>query len=145
MNEPMHHIRKAIISRLNGSVTHNGSNVPVYNKIPRDASYPLIRVYSVQTNEIDQNDSSYNHEVLTRVEVVTKFDTNAGGELIANQLISECLNLLRTRTAGYLDLSADGFNVYRITNEGISYLNDDLASSSYYRAIMDLNVRVTEI
>ena len=145
MIEPMHHVRKAIISRLSGSITHNGNSVPVYNKIPRDASYPLIRVYSVQTNEIDQNETSFNHEVLTRVEVVTKFDTNAGGELIANVLISECLNLLRTRSANYLDLSADGFNVYRITNEGITYFADDLPSASYYRAIMDLNVRLTEI
>ena len=60
----------------------------------------------VSNDEIDQNRSSYNMEVITRIEVVTRFDSDSGGELDCNLIVDECLSLLRTRSAGYFDLAA---------------------------------------
>ena len=140
MIDAMHHIRKAIIDRLTGNITHNGSPVSIYNVIPKNASYPLIRIYSVSSNEIDQNQTTFNSEILTRVEVVTRFSGDDGGELSANRLISDCLNLLRTRSDGYFDLSANGLKVYVVENNGITYLTDNFSDHTYHRAIMDLSV-----
>lgn len=140
----MRHIRKAILDRLSGAITFNSVTVNVYNTVPRGAAFPYIHVYSVSTNEIDQNATSFNAEVVTRIEVVDRFDSNTGGELSVNSIISDSLNLLRTRTAGYFDLSASGFKVYGVENRGITYLTDNLTDHTYKRAIMELVVKVTE-
>lgn len=145
MLEAIHYLRKAIIERLNGQVLINNKALPVYNRVPSNAKAPYIIVYSVSNNEIDQNQSSLTMELLTRVEVVTRFVGDNGGELDCNLAISKILSLLRTRSADYLDLTAAGFNVYTSVNEGIKYLQDDLKDHTYYRAILELSNRVEPI
>ena len=145
MREVIHRIRKAIIDKLNGSVELRGSQIPIYGRVPTDATYPFVRVYSVSNNEVDQNQSTYNMEVITRIEVVTRFESDSGGELDCNLIVDECLSLLRTRSADYFNLSEQGFNVYTSENEGISYLEDDFTDHTYLRAIIELSNRVEQI
>ena len=145
MLEAIHYLRKAIIERLNGQVLINNKALPVYNRVPSNSKAPYIIVYSVSNNEIDQNQSSLTMELITRVEVVTRFVGDNGGELDCNLAISKILSLLRTRSADYLDLTAAGFNVYTSVNEGITYLQDDLKDHTYYRAILELSNRVEPI
>jgi len=145
MLEAIHYLRKAIIERLNGQVLLNNKALPVYNRVPSNATAPYIIVYSVSNNEVDQNQSSLTMELITRVEVVTRFVGDNGGELDCNLAISKILSLLRTRSADYLDLTAAGFNVYTSVNEGITYLQDDLKDHTYYRAILELSNRVEPI
>lgn len=145
MHEILHHIRKAIIQRLNGDVYLNGNTVPVYNRIPNRANYPLIRIYSVGNNEVDQNQQSFNLEASIRVEIITRFDGNSGGELDCNLVVDQILNKVRTRSSGYIDLVANGWNVYAILNDGVSYLEDDFDDHTYFRAIIDLTVRAEKI
>ena len=145
MNEVIHYIRKAIITALDGNVNLRGSAVPIYGRVPSNASYPFVRIYSVSNDEINQNQTSFNMEVITRIEVVTRFQSDSGGELDCNLIVNECLSLLRTRSAGYFDLSSDGFNVYTSVNEGIKYLEDDFSDHTYFRAIIELSNRVEQI
>ena len=145
MNEVLHHIRKAFLDRLTDNLSVGGVDVSVYNVIPRNASYPLVRMYSVANNEVDLNRSNFNLEAQVRLEVITRFDGNSGGELQANQIVDSILNQIRTRSAGYIDLSAQGFNVYTITNEGVNYLQDDFDDHTYYRAIININVKAEKI
>lgn len=145
MNEIVHHIRKAFLDRLSGNISVGGIDVSIYNVIPRNASYPLIRVYSVSNDEIDLNRSSFNVEASLRLEVITRFDGNSGGELQCNQIVDEVLNQIRTRSAGYIDLSANGWNVYAITNNGVNYLEDDFDDHTYFRAIVNINVKAQKI
>jgi hypothetical protein len=145
MREVIHRIRKAIIDALTGNVELRGSAIPIYGRVPSDATYPFVRIYSVSNDEIDQNRSSYNMEVITRIEVVTRFDSDSGGELDCNLIVDECLSLLRTRSAGYFDLTEQGFNVYTSVNEGIKYLEDDFSDHTYFRAIIELSNRVQQI
>ena len=145
MNEILHHIRKAFIDRLSGNISVGGSNVSIYNVIPRNASYPLIRVYSVSNDETDLNRSSFNVEASIRLEVITRFNGNSGGELQCNQIVDEVLNQIRTRSSGYIDLSAQNWNVYSITNAGVNYLEDDFNDHTYYRAVVNINVKAQKI
>jgi hypothetical protein len=144
MTEAIHFIRRAIITRLTDAITVNGSYVPVYNRVPNDASEPYIRVYSVDSNEVDQNADTFMLECSTRIEVVTSFIGDDGGELQANQIASEILTLIRTRSGNYFDLSSDGFNVYTCTNEGTSYLYEDGVEKTYFRAILTISNRVEQ-
>ena len=145
MREVIHRIRKAIIDALTGNVELRGSAIPIYGRVPSDATYPFVRIYSVSNDEIDQNQTSYNMEVITRIEVVTRFESDSGGELDCNLIVDECLSLLRTRSAGYFDLTEQGFNVYTSVNEGIKYLEDDFSDHTYFRAIIELSNRVEQI
>lgn len=145
MNEALHFIRKAIIDRLTDAITINGSYVPVYNRVPSSASEPYIKVSSISSNEIDNNTTSFNSQCITRIEVVTAFNSDDGGELQSNQIVSEVLNLIRTRSSGYYDLSSDGFKVYTSINENTTYLEDDLQDKTYFRAIMEISNRVEKI
>jgi len=145
MIEAIHFIRKAIITRLTDAITSNGVTVPIYNRVPNDASEPYIRVYSVDSTEVDQNSDAFMLECTTRIEVVTSFIGDDGGELQANQIASDILALIRTRSGNYFDLSADGFNVYTCTNEGTSYLYEDGVEKTYFRAILTISNRIEQI
>ena len=145
MLEAIHFVRKAIIAKLNGNVTIDGSNVPIYGRVPTNASYPFIRVYSLSNDEADQNQTSFTTETITRVECVTRFASDDGGELDSNLMVSKCLELLRTRSANYIDLSANGFNVYTSVNEGVKYLQDDLSDFTYFRAIIEISNKIEQI
>ena len=97
MIEAIHFIRKAIITRLTDAITSNGVTVPIYNRVPNDASEPYIRVYSVDSTEVDQNSDKFMLECTTRIEVVTSFIGDDGGELQANQIASEILTIIALR------------------------------------------------
>ena len=145
MNEALQFIRKAILTRLTDAISIGGSNVPVYNRVPSDASEPYIRVFSVSNNESDFNATSFISECVTRLEVVTAFDSDSGGELQSNQIVSSILNLVRTRSSGYYDLSSDGFKVITCTNGGVTYFEDDLEDKTYFRAIVEISNKIEKI
>ena len=145
MNEALHFIRKAILTRLTDAISIGGSYVPVYNRVPSDASEPYIRVFSVSNNESDFNATSFISECVTRLEVVTAFDYDSGGELQSNQIVSSILNLVRTRSSGYYDLSSDGFKVITCTNGGVTYFEDDLEDKTYFRAIVEISNKIEKI
>ena len=145
MLDPIRFVRKAIINKLTGAVTIDGVNVPIYGRIPTSATYPLIRVYSVSTNETDENQDSFNTEVITRIECISKFYSDDGGELDTNIMVSKCLEQVRTRSANYIDLSSDNFKVYTSVNEGISYITDDLKDYTYFRGIIEISNKVEQL
>ena len=139
MREPMQYIRKAIIDAI-GTQSISGQPVQVTNRVSRSFDPPYIWVYSVATNEIDQNQQSFTTEVITRVEVVTKYQ----GDLVANQLVNTCLSLLRTRTSGYFDLSSDNFKVYGCNVESVNYSQEDTDGGTYFKGVIELSNRVEQ-
>jgi hypothetical protein len=144
MLESIHFVRKAIITALTSNVTIDSANVPVYGRVPNNASFPYIRVYSVSNNEVDQNRTQYNMETITRIECIARYISDDGGEYDVNSMVSQCLNLLRTRSSGYIDLSSDGFTVYTSENAGVTYLEEDMSDHTYYRGIIELSNRITQ-
>ena len=144
MLEAIHFVRKAIITALTSNVSIDSANVPIYGRVPNNASFPYIRVYSVSNNEVDQNRTQYNMETITRIECIARYVSDDGGEYDVNSMVSQCLNLLRTRSAGYIDLSSDGFTVYTSENAGVTYLVEDMSDHTYYRGIIELSNRITQ-
>ena len=84
MKEPIHYIRQKIYTLLNGNVSYDGSNVPVYNRVPSTQDEPYIIVYSRDTAGVTPNQTSFIYECITRIEVVTSFFADSGGELQCN-------------------------------------------------------------
>lgn len=145
MKEPIHYIRQKIITRLNGNVSYGGSNVPVYNRVPTTQEEPYIIVYSVDESNIDNNQSSFITECVTRIEVVTSFYADDGGEYQANSIVNSILQLVRTSKTDYFDLSSNNFNVYTFNIEGISYLEESEDDKTYFKALIDISNRVQQI
>ena len=142
MNEAIHFIRQKIITLLTNAITVDGEAVPVYNKVPQNATEPFIKVYSVDTEEIDQNQTSFNIICTTRIDVVTSFVGDTGGELLSNQIVSSILNLVRTRSSGYVDLSSDGFNVYTSVLDKVKYIEDVDEDKTFYKGVITIENRV---
>ena len=142
MNEALHFIRKAIIDRLTNQITVDSATVPVYNRVPSDATAPYIKVFSVSHDEIDSNKDTFTLNCVTRIEAVTSFDADSGGQLTVNQMISSILNLVRTRSSTYFDLSSDNFKVYTCINEGVSYEENDEGDKTYFIGNLELSNRV---
>jgi hypothetical protein len=145
MKDPIKYIRQAMITALNGNISYGGANVPVYGRVPSSASEPYIKIYSVQTNEADQNADEFITETLTRIEVVTAFDSDSGGELEVNTIVNDILVIIRTRSSGYFDLSSNDFHVYTCVNEGVTYLEDDRNDKTYFTSIIDISNRVLQV
>ena len=137
MKDATRFIRLKVINALSGNVSHGGSNVPVYNRVPSDATFPYIRVYSVSTSQIDDNQTKYNADITTRIEVVTRFSADSGGDLTMNDIMDDCLQLLISKNSSAFDLSANNFKVYSTTNESLRYLQEDLIDHTYFRATLD--------
>ena len=144
MKDPSFVVRKGLFDVLNGNISYDGSNVPVYNVVPDNADYPYIIIYSVSTDQIEDNKSNYIIDVDTRLEVVTRFSSSSGGQLQANKIINSITQLIILKT-GLLDLSSDNFNVYSQTNNGISYLTEDLPDHTYYRGVLSMSVKLEQI
>jgi hypothetical protein len=144
MREVIHRVRKAYIDKLNGAVLLRGATVPIYNRIPSDASFPYIRIYSVSNDETDQNQTNYITEVITRLEVITRFTGDSGGELDSNLITDEILQLVRTRSADYINLDEEGFNVYTSQIESINYLEEDASDYTYFRVVIEVSNRIEQ-
>ncbi len=144
MREVIHRVRKAYIDKLASNVLLRGASVPIYNRVPSDASFPYIRIYSVSNDEIDQNQTNYITEVITRLEIVTRFTGDSGGELDSNLITDEVLELVRTRTSSYINLEDEGFNVFTTQIETINYLEEDASDYTYYRVIIEVSNRIEQ-
>ena len=98
MREAIQFIRQKIYTALNGNIPNiNNSVVNVYNRVPRNAEPPYVWVYSGSTNEVDQNAQNYCLECITRIECITRFDSDIGGDLDCNTLVSEVLTLNKSQ------------------------------------------------
>jgi recombinational DNA repair protein (RecF pathway) len=98
----------------------------------------------LSTNQVDDNQSKYNVECITRVEVVTRFDGDSGGELTANDIMNQITNLLVTKNQNAFDLSSYNFNCYTSTNSGVTYLEQDTSDHTYFRAILELSNKIEQ-
>lgn len=145
MKEAMHFIRAKIYTALNGNIPDiNNTTVHVYNRVPSNAVYPYVWVYSLSSKEVNRNNTNYCLECITRIECVTRFDADTGGDLDANTLVSEVLSLLRTRASGYFDLSSNDFNVFINVMDDVTYEHVDRGDHTYIIGVIELSTTVEQ-
>jgi hypothetical protein len=143
MKEPSYLIRKKVYDALDGNITLNSATLSVYNVVPSSGSYPYIYIYSISNDNTESNKSKYISSIITRVEVITAFDTNTGGQLDCNLAMNQITQLLVSQSS-YFDLSSDNFNVYGARNNGITYITEDTDTQTLYRAILSFESTVEQ-
>jgi len=145
MISPNAAIRKALIAKMNGQIILNGSALPIYNHVPSTATFPYIFITTIGDDEAFQNQQSFILNTVTRIEVVTRFKSDAGGDLDCDLAISQILSKVRTRDEDYIDLTADGFNVISQVSNGTTNFQEDDKDYTYFRRILELAITTQEI
>lgn len=144
MKDASHFVRKSVYEALNGNVTLDSSNVPVYNVVPSSATSPYILITSLQNNIVQNIKDTFLMQVQTQIDVVTSFDTNTGGQLNANLIMNQITNLLVSRNS-FFDLSSNNFKCVSSQNDGIAYVTDDTDTETIFRAILTLTNDVEQL
>ena len=144
MKNAKHIVRKGLIAKLSGNITYDAVTIPVYGRVPDNATYPYIIVKSQDMSEVDQNRDSFTSTISTLIEVVTRYRSSAGGQKVADEVTSLVMQEVRTRSDNYIDLSADGFTVYTQTLSGLPSIEERYKDQTYYRSQLNLDVRVQE-
>ena len=67
-----------------------------------------------------------------------------GGELQVNDIVESILELIKTSTTDFFDLSSNNFNVFTSNVNGIAYSEENDDEKTYYRAIIDIANRVQQ-
>lgn len=141
MKEPSHHLRKAIITALTGQVLVDAVALSIYNQVPANATYPYIRINTIDNTDESAKDS-FISDIAIRIEVVTRYSADDGGELDCNLAIDKILTLL-IRTE--LDLSASGFKVVTAKKDRVFYFQDITDKFNYYRGILDIDYKIEQL
>jgi len=144
MKDASRFIRKEVYSALNGNITLNSSNVPVYNVVPSSATDPYILITSISNLIADDIKDSYLNQIITQVEIVTAFDTNTGGQLDANLAMNQITELLVSRNT-FFNLSSDNFKCISAQNDGITYITEDTDTQTIYRGVLTFSNLVEQL
>ena len=129
MNLPNKALQTAYYQALNGNISYDGSNVPVYDIVPKDADYPFIVFVSQNTIE-DVTKDDFGTEIVFELDVVTGFEGSFGGKSQAYDISNDVVQAIRTRTANYLSLS--GFTMITTTLDSSLILQEDYENYVLY-------------
>jgi hypothetical protein len=105
-------IRTKVYDRLFGVLEYNSQAIPVYDSagVPANASQPYVLLSTFNATELlEGSKQSYGQEISLLIEVCMKFDNSFGGKIICDNISNQITELIRTRQAGYLDLSPDWY------------------------------------
>ncbi len=105
MNLPNKLLQQAYYSALNGQITYSGSNVPVYDVVPPDRTYPYIVLGSLNVLEDSFNNDTRIVTCIFDVDVVTGFDGSFGGKSQGYDISDSVVNAIRKTPGNYLSLS----------------------------------------
>jgi hypothetical protein len=144
MKDASHIIRKKVYDALNGNITLNSQNVPIYNVVPSSANEPYILISSISNLIFDNIKDTYLNNIQTQIEIVTAFDTNTGGQLDANLAMNQITQELISRNT-FFDLSSDDFNCISAQNDGITYITEDTETQTIYRGILTFSNLVEQL
>jgi len=87
--ETAHHIRKAYFDLLDGNVTLNAVEVPVYDELNEDYEGEAYIVLGTQTDNDSSNKHAFTSDHVITIDIVTRFVTSARkypSEVISGQV-----------------------------------------------------------
>jgi hypothetical protein len=132
---------------LNGSLSYNGSNIPVYDSssIPANALQPYVILSDVFATELGEGSkSSYGQEVIFECRVVIKYLNAYGGKKEASNIANQIIEIIRTRQVGYLDLSPD-FYMIKSELESTNTLEELVSDGVLISRIIRFNHTIQEV
>lgn len=127
---------KKYYERLNGAVSYTEGSETKYYKVfdgysvNANATQPYITLSGYMDTELGQGSkSSYGLEAYLIIDIWVLFENSFGGTKLVNEIGNQVTELLRTRQAGYLDLSPD-FQLISIVKDNSANYNE-LVTNGY--------------
>lgn len=115
MNDPKTLIQTAYFTLLNGNLTYNSVNVPVYDRVPDNAVYPHVAI-GHYTSTDDSDKSSFGENMTVTLHVVDRYINSSGSRKAINSVTGQIKQIIRVRP---VPISIAGFNV------GTSYIDNE--------------------
>tara|TARA_B100002051_G_C16727879_1_gene636371 strand:+ start:632 stop:1474 length:843 start_codon:yes stop_codon:yes gene_type:complete len=116
--------------------------IKIYNKVPSNVSYPFIRIYSQEERQIDNNNSRFMKDVITRIEVVHRNTTASGGELLNNSIVNQITSILMPNPGESLPITDYNISIYSTELLGVTNFQDTFKDFTYHRSIIEISTRV---
>lgn len=129
-------IRTAYYTALNGNVTYNGNDVPLFDAyaVPDGVSYPYILLSSQTSNQLRiKRCKRYNASIL--IDIVTG-STDPIGRSDAEDIAEQIDNIVSPTSFEDLDLSAYGYQLGNTTREGDNDISDKNNIYYVYRKLL---------
>ena len=120
--------------------------VPVFDSasVLAAATEPYILLSTFVSTELGEGSKeSYGQEVSVLIEVGTRFDNSFGGKLLSDRISNEVMELVRTRQAGYLDLSPDWY-VIRTLMESTNTLEQLIDTGVLVRRLIRFTFKIQQ-
>lgn len=108
---PADQLQRAYYTVLNTNVSYGGSVVPVYDEVPRNATYPYIELGDYTEGD-DSSKSDFGFECTFSVTIVDRYDGSFGSNIKIYDIWDSVKGLIRTRPQG---LSLTGFSLISTT------------------------------
>jgi len=144
MNDPGEALRKGYYTALNGNITVNSANVPVYDRVPNNIGYPFIKLSTQTTTDISDKTAFMTNNTIV-IDIVTGYDGNDGGKADSDDIANQVLGLIRTRSSGYIDLTADGFNIVTTTLDSSNTIEENKDTHYIYRRVLTFRHIIHEV
>lgn len=139
-------IRKKLYERLSGAIVIDLQEVPVFDSasVLAAATEPYILLSTFVSTELSEGTKeAYGQEVSVLIEVGTRFDNSFGGKLLSDRISNEVMELVRTRQAGYLDLSPDWY-VIRTLMESTNTLEQLVDTGVLVRRLIRFTFKIQQ-
>ena len=129
-------VREAYMSALDGNIVVDSANIPVYDMVPDDESYPYVVLWNQEESGGDvltrTKDNKNASELFVTLRIVTGFQNGIkhGGKKLADQIAAEVLSLLLGGT--YL------------TFDGLENVSQVLDSTTYEQTRTDSHIIIVK-
>jgi len=143
MQSPAQKIKEAVFAALNGNITYQGRDIPVYSVLPKNVAGMYVYIDEVVETNQDLKDR-FMTEGYFQIQVFTSFNTNAGSQGPVLGISNEVCNLLQPMIGGTLDLSPIFNNAY-LYRENISAFSEDDQTRKIERRVLRFRFLVEEI
>ena len=115
MTDPRILLQTAYFALLNGNLSYNSVNVPVYDRVPDNAVYPHVLIG--QFTSVDDSDkSSFGENLTVSIHVVDRFKNSAASRKSIFDISGQVKQIIRARP---VPINIAGYHV------GTSYVDNE--------------------
>lgn len=139
MKFPLSALQAAYYTALNGNISVNSTNIPVYDHVPEDAEPDFIRIGEMTAIEAPDK-SNYGWDVTVLLDVVTDYT----GKKRLQDIINEITKIIRLRSDNLLSLGAS-WNHYKTMVDNMNTLEELTDTGKLYRGLIRFRHEIEEL
>lgn len=138
------YLGEAYFNALNGNITLNAVNVPVFDRVTNTQEYPYIHL-STQTQSDTSNKQTFTSDTTMLIDIVTAFDNGFGGKKDSDTIAEQVLDIVRTMVSdGYIAVDSQ-IKIVTATLDDSYNIESQNATHTIYRKLLRIRNKVEQI